>query len=929
MKKIRLISLFSLIIFCLSVICACGGLPDLPYPANLKIEMTTLTLTWDEVKDARMYTVSIADSSGKTTEFASGKNSYPLSDLAEGKYSIKVRANGKEDENNDSKWSDPITFTREREPGMVFTLINNDTEYQVSSKGIATGDIVIPGTYRGKPVTAIGDKAFFNKSDVSSVVLGENIKSIGSFAFANCSYVTSITLPTGLVSIGESAFASCRLLSGEIVIPDGVSEVPQNAFAYCAQITGITFGKGITSIGDNAFTDCKNLRGITLPDSLTTLGEYAFSSCQGLVSVQFGSGLEEISPFSFSGAVLLEKLTVPDTVKMIGEGAFYNCTSLSEVSLGSGIVSVDMDAFKDTYLWNNSPTNEVYAGNWFVGCLDKSVAGINLVDNTIGIANYALCGFSSLDDIILPDCVVYIGEGSFAESSVKNVVIGAGVKVIGANAFLSCENLSTVILGSYDFNTQRLVSSSLEVIENYAFKDCVSLSEIEKIPDTVKTIGAYVFRGTGLYNNSEDGLVYADRWLVDYTENVQEKILVREGTVGIANYAFYECENLTSVRLPESVKLVGRAAFYDCQKLSSVKLPETLEVIEDYTFYRCYTLKLFELPPMLKKIGRSAFYKCGTVYYIDDVELDTDVLTIPDSVEFIGDYAFYASGLYVPEDPETETVEATYGVDYIVIGNGVKSIGASAFYGFASLKGLVLGDGLESIGERAFYNCNRLETVTFGNNLQTIGDRAFYKCGLITSIELPSTVLEIGNYAFYKCEAVEKLELGDSVNSIGNFAFYGCKQITDLSFPMSLVSIGRQAFRNCKALSNVIIANNIVKIDAHAFYGCDLLTVYTEFKGIPEKWHKNWNSSYRPVVWNCNLSEDKDYVVSLEKREGSIVNRNSINTLSAPMRVGYSFVGWSTNANATVAAYTAQTLIDAPDGRRLYAIWLEDLGMSE
>ena len=79
----------------------------------------------------------------------------------------------------------------------------------------------------------------------------------------------------------------------------------------------------------------------------------------------------------------------------------------------------------------------------------------------------------------------------------------------------------------------------------------------------------------------------------------------------------------------------------------------------------------------------------------------------------------------------------------------------------------------------------------------------------------------------------------------------------------------------------------------HAFYGCDSLTIYTELSSAPDGWEKHWNSSYRPIIWNCTLSEDKDYVVSFEMKDGGITNKNGSNTLSAPTRVGYIFKGWA------------------------------------
>ncbi len=920
MKILRLLIVFSLIACCLLAISACDSLPTLSSPDDLDIDAATLTLSWDEVKNARMYTVSVwAEGSDEAEEYISSRNSYPLSQLDIGSYTIKVKANGKDGLNEDSGWSEPVPFTRESEPGMVFTLINNGTEYEVSNKGTATGDIVIPSTYRGKPVTAIGSKAFFNKSDVTSVTLCESITSIGEYAFANCSYLTSINLPDGLTSIGESAFASCRLLTGKLVIPDGVSAIPANAFAYCAELTEVVLGSGVSSVGANAFTDCKGLTGITIPDNVTALGEYAFASCKSVTQINIGNGLLDIGNYAFSDIPLLESVVIPDVVNRIGRAAFYNCESLSGVTLGAGIETIDVDAFWNTALWNGSATNEVYAGGWLLGLRDPEITAVTFKENTVGIASYAFYGNRTLTQVVLPDSVKIIGEAAFAATLLNSVVIGSGVEVVGVQAFAASQNLTNVILGSYDFANGKLRSSSLGVIDSYAFSQCTSLRSIE-IPESVKVIGTYAFRNSGLYNIATGGVVYAGNWLVDYTDTLEGEVVVRDNTVGIANYAFYKCDTITAATLPSTVKFVGRAAFYDCGALVSVSLPETLRVIEDYTFYRCEMLKLSTLPPMLESIGRSAFYKCGSIYVDGDVDTDTDTLVIPSGVVHIGDYAFFGCGQEIPANAELGTEAVTHGIDVVIIGDGVKSIGDKAFYGFASLKKLVLGDGLESIGEKAFYKCTNLEDVSFGSALKTIGERAFYKCSALISVILPDGVTDIGAYAFYKCESVKSLGLGQSVTSIGDYAFYGCKELTELYLPTSVSFIGKQAFRNCKALTSVILADNIQTIDEHAFYGCSLLTVYSELQEAPEGWDAYWNSSYRPVVWGCTLSEHKDYVVSVVKTDAAVINRNPVNTLSSPTRAGYSFIGWSTDAEGT-AEYTAEELAEAPNDSLLYALW--------
>ena len=109
----------------------------------------------------------------------------------------------------------------------------------------------------------------------------------------------------------------------------------------------------------------------------------------------------------------------------------------------------------------------------------------------------------------------------------------------------------------------------------------------------------------------------------------------------------------------------------------------------------------------------------------------------------------------------------------------------------------------------------------------------------------------------------------------------------------------------------------------HAFYGCSSLTIYSNLTKAADGWSERWNSSYRPTVWGCTLSENKDYVVALAKKSDTVLNRNSSNTISDPTRVGYTFGGWGTNSTATTASYTSETLTDAPNGRTLYAIWNE------
>ena len=922
MKIFRLLIIFSLILCFAFLLGSCDNSDALPRPENPQIEPTSLTLSWKKVNDARMYLIHIDPEDGESWEVSASKNSYSLVQLEKGTYTIKIKAVSKDDDKQDSPWSVEVPFIREAEPGFVMTLINNGTEYEITNKGSATGDIVIPDTYRSKPVTAIADRAFFNKSDVTSVKLGANVKTIGNFAFGNCSYLTSIEFSDSLISIGENAFASCRLLDGKLVFPDSLETISASAFSYCANLSSLEFGCGLSSIGKNAFTDCTGLVSLKLPDGLATVGEYAFAACSSLSSIDFGETVETIGEYAFAADTALTSVSLPDSVTVIGIGAFENCSALNSVDLGDGLVSVDRTSFDGTAIKENTDSNEFYVDGWFIALKDTSANYVNLSTDTYGIADYAFYANTNLSSVILPDSVKIIGNCAFASMSISSVVIGSGVETIGEKAFMACSNLSNVILGSYDFSTGKMVASHLKNIGNYAFRNCISLESID-IPDSVEVIGTYAFNGAGLTLYAESGVVYADNWAVGYTEELAGNVIIRSNTVGIANYAFYQCIGMNSVEIPGSVKRIGRAAFYDCSELYYITLPDNLEVIEDYTFYGCHSLKLKTLPLMLKSIGRSAFYKCGTSYALDDEDTPDDTLIIPAGVEYIGDYAFYKCGqeamLGVGEDYPAR------GIDIIIIGDNVKSIGKNAFYGFVTLKKVVIGSSVTDIGEKAFYKCEMLEEVIFGSSVKTIGEKAFYRCTSLGSIALPDSLITIGNYAFYKCEGLSSPDLGHGVTTIGTSAFYGCSGITTLTLPKSVVTIGTQAFRNCTALTSVVLSGDIAEVMDHAFYGCSSLTVYTDLTEAKSEWADRWNSSYRPIVWGCNISEENDYVVSLNKTEDTVLNRNSLNTISDPIRDGYTFGGWGSNSSTTNASYTSDTLTEATNGKTFYAIWIENV----
>ena len=178
----------------------------------------------------------------------------------------------------------------------------------------------------------------------------------------------------------------------------------------------------------------------------------------------------------------------------------------------------------------------------------------------------------------------------------------------------------------------------------------------------------------------------------------------------------------------------------------------------------------------------------------------------------------------------------------------------------------------------------------------------------------------MGDYAFRGCEALTDVTFGNSVEEIGRYAFYGCTSLESVKLPNSLKKLDDYAFRNCNALKSIIIPQTVTAINKHVFNGCNNLTIYTEYTERPTLWLGHWNSSNRPVIWGCELSEDKSYVVSFEKNATSILNEKAVNGISAPTCEGYTFAGWSTTEGGNVE-YTMENLTSVENGTKLYAVW--------
>ena len=981
MKRIGKLIISAAAAICIAVpFSACERTLDLESPAGFNLD-EKYTLTWEPVANARSYLLEIKNvQTGKSSESTSRRETYLLSYLETGDYDIRVRAIGDGKRYNDSEWSTVLSFNRALETGCSYRLINNGLEYEIASAYSTLTEIVMEDSYRGKPVTSVGTNAFSKLNALESIKIGKNVKRIGEAAFYNCVALKDVDMPDTVTEIGPSAFQACRSLES-FTMPSGVTSISDSAFSYCRALKEFDFNN-VTEIGESSFAGCGSFTHLVIPDAITSIGPSAFAAANydntGIKEVTIGSGVTVIGKSAFSQCNYLEKvnfsdrknlkkidkyvfaadpklasITLPDGLEEIGVQAFYNTAALESVDIPDSVHIIGSDCFYQSKIYKDAVEageHLVYVDKWLVSRVvqkDEEYVIKQLYpsnpdgledtevfrEDTVGIADYVFWYNDDIEDVKLPSSMKYLGASAFSvcENMFRFDASESMLEVVDIGALAYCKGLLSVYLND---------NKHLKEIAYMAFYGCENLSYNSSlggklIPDSVESIGSLAFEKTRMYDDADEyGVIYADDWVIGCQGRYESKanvfgdgyvwvkpggnavvsqnIELKEGTRGIADYAFTFCFDLTTISRTAQVEVIGRGAFYGCQQLMGVNLNTNIRKIDDYTFYECRNLTFTNerdyFPTALREIGRAAFYNCTSMATID--------LASPSRLESVGPFAFYGCR------------NATE----LEIGSRLTEISEYTFYGCASLKTVTIPSNIKRVGNSAFSGCTGLTEVVFEEGVEEIGAYAFNRNLTLPRLSLPDSVKTIETAAFMNCSRLNEIDL-NQVEYIGDYAFAGNVSLINIVIPESVKHIGAGAFYRLGVFAlednlplngsrSVIIREGLDSLDAHAFYGCQA-TFYMEDKNMRDEWGSSWNSSRRPVVWGVTLDESGAYVVSLTVQKNTFEYYDLLNSPSGPYRAGYTFVGWSLSPASNEIAYTVQTVMNAPVGTTLYAVYMQ------
>ena len=496
--------------------------------------------------------------------------------------------------------------------GLKYSLNTDEKGYTVVGIGYCEDtDLVIPATYRGLPVTAIGSNAFEYVRSFKSVSIPASVTTIGEYAFAHCG-VTSVTFATNsqLTTVDMYAFFSSSSLQS-IALPDGVTTIGEAAFNGCNNITSISIPDSITTIENRAldfesdaftvYDNAKYLGNDTNP-YLVLVGAIDTS----ITTCNIHTDAKLIYAFAFTDCTLLTSVTIPDSVTIIGNSVFYKCDALESLIIGSGVTSIgDGIIYYESY---DAKLKSVYYGGTAEDWNKIAIGEYN--GNLTDAARYYYSATAPLED------------GSFW------------------HYYEGVPTVWTYTTVTFDLNAEA-DSDTLESAKYYYSASC-TLPTLER--------PGYVFKGWTLDNSVETPVIFTDAvwqitddtvaftavWEADSQMSVfaftTKAVVVGGGTQNSCTITGYKGSG-GDVVIPNGVTTIGNGIFQFNKSITSVVIPDSVTTIGDNAFDLCESLKTvtFGTNSQLTTIGGSAFSFCPNI----------ESISISDSVTSIGNNAFY------------------------------------------------------------------------------------------------------------------------------------------------------------------------------------------------------------------------------------------------------------------------------------------------
>lgn len=214
--------------------------------------------------------------------------------------------------------------------------------------------VLIPSEIGGFPVTALADKAFYEKH-VTTVVVPDSVTEIGDLCFSGDNYLVSLTLPDGLAELSYGALESCYSLL-DFDLPKGLKTIGEGALQAIFYLTHLTIPAGVIDIEQMNFLMMHGLEEVSVAEGSTS---FTYDAENGLLmtadkarllhcffhlapqkEIILPEGMKTIDPFAFHYDVTVEKIVLPEGAETIGLLAFGICPKLTEIVIPQSVTAI-------------------------------------------------------------------------------------------------------------------------------------------------------------------------------------------------------------------------------------------------------------------------------------------------------------------------------------------------------------------------------------------------------------------------------------------------------------------------------------------------------------------------------------------------------------------------------------------------------------
>lgn len=640
------------------------------------------------------------------------------------------------------------------------------------------GTLTITGTGDMTDFDVIGSPWRSNRNDITAAVLPNGITCIGDNAFFECTNMTSLNIPEGVTRIGSNSISWCKMTS--LTLPSTLIEIEFGAFCH-TPLTSLTIPAAVTNIGDGITDYCEALASITVEAGnekyegvtnciMETAKHKLVAGCKNSV---IPDGTLIIGEDAFSRITTLTSITIPNTVKTIENGAFSLCVGLTSITIPASVTEISTSAFMGCEL----ETIVVDAGNTVYDSRNNCNAIIETATNTL------FHGGIKSDITNCSPAITAIGNEAFYKSEkLCKFTIPASVTSIGDCAFSHCYGLLSITCYATTPPTSNWETSFRYVpgqARVYVYESSLAAynaaadgwdrfrGHFYPIPDPCNDAkhGTYANSTYGASSNPVNWLLTCDGMLYIYGDGAMDQtagvggypwsaykdditsVVVEEGITELPiSGMFTGYQNITSISLPSTLTFFGQDHFNGCSSLQELIMnatnpPDMLSsningVSEDFKILfktavvaGYYANALFWIDwwdyMYVKVLSTSTPYHAAAPHATGNCGASGDNLTwdftMTGSGNHIADYegtlTINGSGAmaqYALEDPHApwSDIFRNY-IHHIVIAEGVTSITGSAFVLTEHVKTYILPSTLTFIGADAFWGCTNPEAEVY------------------------------------------------------------------------------------------------------------------------------------------------------------------------------------------------------------------------